>query len=134
MPTPKNATAEDKRYLDQGDDLSDSTRRARWIHSTDEHEDHPGETLATRTREVIEAWATDRDGVPATVPGTRHDGRPGVLRLDFGGDSDALERIDWAEWFGTFEDRNLTFLYQEHRSDGSISNFFRLDNPSREDG
>jgi hypothetical protein len=33
-----------------------------------------------------------------------------------------------------FESRKLVFLYQERRRDGSESNFFRLDNPTREDG
>jgi hypothetical protein len=53
----KNATAEDRRFMDEHDELSDSTKRARWIHSTDEHQDHPGETLATRDHDVIERWA-----------------------------------------------------------------------------
>jgi hypothetical protein len=134
MTKAKNTTAEDRRYLDEGNDLSDSTQRARWIHATDEHEDHPGETLATRSHEVIEAWAKERSAVPATVPGTEHGGRPGVLRMDFGGDSDRLERIEWDDWFASFDERNLAFVYQEHMSDGSMSNFFRLDNPQREDG
>ena len=134
MPEPKNATAEDRRFMEQGKDLSDSTKRARWIHSTDEHEDHPGETLATRSHEVIEAWAAERDGVPATIPGTEHGDRAGVLRIDFNGDSDRLERIEWEDWFEPFDDRELVFIYQEHKSNGSVSNFFRLDNPDREDG
>ncbi len=41
--------------------------------------------------------------------------------------------MSWEEWFGTFDARGLNFLYQEHKSDGSDSNFFRLENPDRED-
>ena len=31
-------------------------------------------------------------------------------------------------------ERNLVFLFQEHKRDGSDSNFFRLDSPKRSDG
>jgi hypothetical protein len=57
-----------------------------------------------------------------------------VLRFDFprsgGGD---LEEISWDDWFETFDERGLNFIYQEHRKDGNQSNFFRLENPDRED-
>ncbi|MDP9309444.1 MAG: hypothetical protein M3R24_00860 [Chloroflexota bacterium] len=32
-----------------------------------------------------------------------------------------------------FDERQLVLLYQERKSDGSQRNFFRLDNPKRED-
>lgn len=32
-----------------------------------------------------------------------------------------------------FHERRLNFIYQEHKADGSESNFFRLENPGRED-
>jgi hypothetical protein len=131
----KNATKEDKAFLKEHQEgLSKSTQRARWIHTTDEHEDHPGETLATRSHEVIQHWAEERGGTPATVPGTEHEDHAGVLRLVFGGtEGKKLEEIGWDEWFQPFDERQLVFLYQEHKSDGSQSNFFRLDNPERED-
>ncbi|GIH72892.1 hypothetical protein [Sphaerimonospora thailandensis] len=104
------------------------------ISSVDEHEERPGRSLITTTHEVIKRWAEERGGRPATVPGTEHEGRAGVLRFDFpgygGGD---LKEITWDEWFETFEARNLNFLYQEHKKDGDQSNFFRLENPDRED-
>jgi hypothetical protein len=130
-----NLTKEDREFLAKhGDQLSDSTRRAKWIHALDEHADRDGQTLATRSPEVIRAWAEERGGRPATVPGTEHDGRPGVLRFDFGGgDNDRLQEISWDDWFRTFQERNLVFLFQEKKADGSQSNFFRLDNPERED-
>ncbi len=53
-----------------GNELSDSTKRAKWIDSTSEHEGHHGETLATRNHDVIKQWAADRKATPATVPGT----------------------------------------------------------------
>lgn len=104
------------------------------ISSVDEHEERPGRSLVTTDHEVIKRWAEERGGRPATVPGTEHEGRAGVLRFDFpgygGGD---LKEITWDEWFETFEARELNFVYQEHKKDGSQSNFFRLESPERED-
>lgn len=104
------------------------------IHAPDEHEERPGRSLITTDHEVIRRWAGERGARPATVPGTEHGGRPGVLRFDFpghgGGD---LREISWDEWFGTFEARRLNFIYQEHRRDGSPSTFFRVESPERED-
>lgn len=134
--TAKNLQSEDRRYLDRhGSKLSKSTLRAKWIHSTDEHQDRPGQTLATRTPEVIRAWAEARDATPATVM-RRDDSRPRTLRFDFprGGRSGRLEPVSWDDWFRTFEDRDLVFLYQEQLRNGNESNFFRLDNPNREEG
>ncbi|MFF4776728.1 hypothetical protein ACFY05_28095 [Microtetraspora fusca] len=104
------------------------------ISSVDEHEEREGRSLITTNHDVIKRWAEERNARPATVPGTEHEGRPGVLRFDFpgygGGD---LQEISWDEWFTTFDVRELNFIYQEHRKDGSQSNFFRLESPHRED-
>lgn len=114
--------------------LSRSAQRARWIDSPEELADtRPGQTLATRSHEVIQHWAQARGAEPATA-GKRHEGRPTVLRFqfpDYGGDR--LECIPWADWLGTFEDRHLVFLFQERLKNGTQSNFFRLDNPDRPD-
>ena len=125
----------DKRYLERyGEKLSRSTRRARWINNPHEHEERQGQTLATRNREVIRQWAENRRAKPATVAGTEKDGGAGVLRFDFPGyGGKDLKEIGWEDWFSTFEKRNLVFLYQEHLKEGKPSNFFRLDNPERED-
>jgi hypothetical protein len=104
------------------------------VTSVEEHEERPGRSLITTDHEVIRHWADERDAHPAKVPGTEHEGRPGVLRFDFpgygGGD---LEEISWDDWFTTFDERELNFIFQEHKKDGSQSNFFRLENPDRED-
>ena len=114
---------------------SKAVRYSRAVTSTDEHEERPGRSLVTRDHDVIRRWAEGRGAQPATVPGTEHGDHLGVLRFDFpgygGGD---LEHVSWDEWFRTFDERRLNFVYQEHRADGSDSNFFRLDNPDREDG
>jgi hypothetical protein len=129
-----NTTAEEAQFIAEHDQLSDSTKRARWIHSPEEHADQPGQTLATRSHDVIQRWAEERGGRPATVPGTEHDGRPGVLRIIFSDEgNDRLQEISWDDWFRTFDERQLVFLFQESKRDGQQSNFFRLDNPERED-
>ncbi len=121
-----------KRYREK---LSATTQRARWISDTSDREERNGQTLATRNRDVIRRWAEQRHAVPATVPGTEHDGRAGVLRFnfpDYGGRE--LQQISWEEWFRAFDGRKLVFLFQEHKRDGNMSNFFRLDSPERENG
>ena len=45
-----------------------------------------------------------------------------------------LEHISWDGWFRTVDERGLDFVYQEHRKDGSQSDFLRLENPHREKG
>jgi hypothetical protein len=132
---PEGVSDDDKKYLKKwGDKLSDSTRRSRWIGGLDEHADHDGESLVTRNHDVIMKWAEERGAVPATVGGTEHGDRLGVLRFDFeGGDSERLEEVSWDEWFKTFDERNLVMIFQENLKNGNQSNFFRLDNPERED-
>ena len=118
---------------EHGDKLSESTKRAKWIDSTSEHEDHPGQTLATRDHDVIKAWAEKRGGEPSTVPGTEHGDHLGVLRFNFPGyGGQDLQAVPWDEWFKTFDDRKLVFVYQERKSDGHESNFFHFDSPVRE--
>jgi len=136
---PPGANAEDRKFLERNRSrLSKSTLRAKWTHAAGDQPDRNGQTLATRSPDVIRDWATRRDAIPVTA--TRgDDGQPRTLRFDFGGDngngrSSRLEEISWDEWLRVFEDRKLVFLYQERRRDGSDSNFFRLDNPKREDG
>ncbi len=89
----------------------------------------------TTDHDTIRARAEERGGRPATVKGTESGGEDaGVLRIDFQDPDDRLEEISWDEWFRTFDQRRLNFIYQEHKADGSESNFFRLENPGREDG
>jgi hypothetical protein len=131
-----NLTPEDERFVMRNKEkLSKTTLRAKWINSPDEHEDQPGQSLATRNRDVIEHWAEERQAVPATVGDPeKYEGRPGVLRFDFPGDGDGnLQEIDWDEWFKTFDARSLVFLFQEHVKSGKQSNFFRFDSPVREE-
>jgi predicted HTH domain antitoxin len=119
-----------------GAQTSKSLKYAQEITSVDDEPERPGRSLVTTDHEVIRQWAEARKGVPTTVDGTEHDGRPGVLRFDFptGGREKRLREISWEQWFRTFDERRLNFIYQQERSDGKQSNFFRLESPDREDG
>lgn len=132
-----NASPEERRFLSRyRQRLSPTTLRAKWIHSPQEHEDRPGQSLATRNHEVIRHWAQQRGAQPATIPSTRKGDRPGVLRFVFGqteGGRRRLEPVDWSQWLRTFDERKLVFLFQEHRRNGGESNFFRFDSPLREE-
>ena len=123
----------DDGHLRTGDQTSRSLKYSQEVTSLDEDPERAGRSLATTSHEVIRRWAEDRGGVPATVEGTEHGDHLGVLRFDFGGDSDNLRHVSWDEWFDTFDARKLNFLYQEERKDGNQSNFFRLESPDRED-
>ncbi|GGH97355.1 Rho termination factor N-terminal domain-containing protein [Arthrobacter liuii] len=116
-----------------GDESSKSLKYSQEITSTEEEPEREGRSLATTHHEVIRQWAEERDGVPATVDGTEHGDHLGVLRIDFRDKDANLREVNWREWFKTFDQRRLNFIYQEQRSDGTQSNFFRLENPERED-
>jgi Rho termination factor, N-terminal domain len=119
--------------LRTGPQTSDSLQYSQEVTSPGDDPERPGRSLATTHHEVIKQWAEARGGTPATVEGTEHGDHLGVLRLDFGNDDDGLRHVDWAEWFRTFDDRHLNFIYQEERTDGHTSTFFRLESPDRED-
>lgn len=116
-----------------GDASSSSLKYSQEVTSTEDEPEREGRSLATTHHEVIRQWAEERGGSPATVEGTEHGDHLGVLRIDFGGDDSKLRRVSWEEWFKTFDERRLNFIYQEQRTDGTQSNFFRLENPERED-
>lgn len=116
-----------------GEKTSASLKYAQEITSTDEDPEREGRSLATTHHEVIRQWAEARGGRPATVDGTEHGDHLGVLRIDFQGDTDKLRHVSWEEWFRTFDDRRLNFVYQEQRKDGNQSTFFILESPDRED-
>src|SRR3954454_20986831 len=120
--------------LRTGEQTSSSLKYSQEVTSPDEDPERPGRSLATTHHQVIKEWAEARGATPATVEGTEHGDHLGVLRFDFGGGSENLRHVSWDEWFNTFDARKLNFIYQEERSDGTQSNFFRLESPDREDG
>jgi hypothetical protein len=123
----------DRGRVRRGSQSSKSLKYSQEVTSPDDEPERAGRSLATTSHEVIRQWAEERGGTPATVEGTEHGDRLGVLRFDFGDDTPKLRHVSWDEWFQTFDERGLNFLYQEQRSDGRQSTFFRLENPERED-
>ena len=89
----------------------------------------PTKSITTTDHDEIRRWAEARGAKPATVARTHKKGETGVIRLDFPGFSgeNSLEEISWDEFFETFEDRKLAFLYQDEED----SRFSKL--ISRED-
>ncbi|WDF34620.1 Rho termination factor N-terminal domain-containing protein [Arthrobacter agilis] len=116
-----------------GAQTSKSLKYAQEITSPEEDPEREGRSLATTHHEVIKQWAEARNARPATVEGTEHGDHLGVLRFDFNEDTDKLRHVSWDEWFRTFDQRQLNFVYQEQRKDGNQSNFFILESPNRED-
>lgn len=87
---------------------------------------HTGESHTTKDHEEIKRWVEERGGKPTIVKGTENDGEgAGLLRIDFPGYSGAssLEPVSWDEFFKTFDEKNLEFLYQDKTSDGEVSRF-----------
>jgi hypothetical protein len=82
----------------------------------------------TTDHDEIRQWVEAHEGAPSTVRGTGNGEDAGILRIDFpgGAGEDALEHIDWDEWFEKFDENNLAFLYQEQKANGDDSTFFKL--------
>jgi hypothetical protein len=120
----------------QGRTMSRSLKYAQPISSPEQRPERPGRSLVTTSHDVIRRWAQARNAKPATIAGTEKDGRAGVLTFNFPGwrEGGRLRQITWDEWFKTFDLRRLNFIYQEQRSDGKQSNFFKPESPDREDG
>lgn len=118
-----------------GRGASRTLRYAQEITSPQDRPERAGRSLVTSDHEVIKRWARERGAKPATIEGTERDSRPGVLTFDFPGwrSGGRLREVSWADWFKTFDGRRLNFIYQEQRSDGRQSNFFRVESPERED-
>jgi hypothetical protein len=86
-------------------------------------------TKTTTDHDEIRRWVEAHGGRPVRVRGTEEKGEgTGVLRIDFpgGAGEDELEPISWDEWFETFDEKRLAFLYQERKADGEDSTFFKL--------
>jgi hypothetical protein len=130
----RGQASDDERFArEHAGALSRSTLHAKWIHQPGDGPDHDGQTLATRSLDVIKAWADARGGRPATSPGGDPQ-QPRVLRLDFPDYDERLQEVSWDAWGRVFTERDLVFLFQETQKAGNQSNFFRLDAPDRGDG
>ncbi len=79
------------------------------------------QATTTTDHDEIRRWAEERGGRPSVV--RTGQGPGGILRFDFGEQEESLEEISWDEFFETFDESNLAFLYQEQTSDGEESRF-----------
>lgn len=89
-----------------------------------DHQSH-----VTTDHDTIRTWAESRDGKPAAVAETHRKGDAGILRILFSDEAeeDGLEAVPWDEFFKTFDDRGLAFLYQEEtKGGGSPSRFHKF--------
>ncbi|MDG4804474.1 hypothetical protein [Micromonospora sp. WMMD980] len=120
----------------RGPASSRSIGSSQLIMSLADRPERPGRSLVTRNHEVIQRWARARGAKPATIAGTERGDRPGVLTFNMPGyrESSRMREITWDDWFRTFDSRRLNLIYQEQLRDGRQSNFFRTENPNREDG
>jgi hypothetical protein len=80
----------------------------------------------TTDHDEIRKWVEARAGRPAAVERTHAEGEGGLPRIDFGEKERELDEISWEEFFRTFDERKLAFLYQEKTKDGKESRFFKF--------
>ncbi|MDM4782909.1 MULTISPECIES: hypothetical protein [unclassified Micromonospora] len=135
-PARKASSARAQAAPTRGPASSRSIGSSQLITSLADRPERPGRSLVTRNHEVIQRWARARGAKPATIAGTERGDRPGVLTFNMPGyrESSRLREITWDDWFRTFDLRRLNLIYQEQMRDGRQSNFFRTENPNREDG
>lgn len=99
----------------------------KWISQPSEHADHPGQLLATRSRDVIAFWAQARRAKPALLTSADRSDPEQALRFQV---SDRRESeyalIPWPEWFQMMADADLVFVYQERTANGDASDVFKL--------
>ncbi|MET1756640.1 hypothetical protein ABVV53_14445 [Novosphingobium sp. RD2P27] len=78
----------------------------------------------TTDHKEIRKWIEDRKGRPSVVSSTHDNGQEGgLLRVDFAEKDEALEEIDWDEFFKIFDENKLAFLHQDKTEDGKESRF-----------
>ncbi|WBC18090.1 hypothetical protein O7600_15865 [Micromonospora sp. WMMA1998] len=135
-PARKAASARAQAAPTLGPASSRSIGSSQLITSLADRPERPGRSLVTRNHEVIQRWARARGAKPATIAGTERGDRPGVLTFNIPGyrESSRIREVTWDDWFRTFDSRRLNLIYQEQMRDGRQSNFFRTENPNREDG
>lgn len=86
------------------------------------------ESKKTTDKETIRNWAEARNGVPAMVKNTEK-GDSGVLRIHFPEKSEnkeSFDKISWDQFFREFDNNNLSMVYQDKKSDGEQSTFYKL--------
>ena len=83
------------------------------------------EAKATKDHDEIRRWAEERGGKPSAAADTRSPIDPGILQLEFDPTDRKPDVLTWGEFFETFDDAELTFLYQDETEDGNKSPLLR---------
>lgn len=85
------------------------------------------EKRKTHDHYEIRSWIEQHGGHPACEYGVG-DGDAVLLQIDFanGTDTKPQHRLDWDEWFETFEQQNLALLYQADMAPGEGAPFYKL--------
>jgi hypothetical protein len=81
----------------------------------------------TTNHDEIRKWVEQRGGHPAVVKVTENKAQPGgLLRIDYdepgGNDDTRLHRISWDEFFKSFDENDIAFLY-DPEGDSRFSKF-----------
>jgi hypothetical protein len=84
------------------------------------------EAKTTQDHDEIRRWVEKRGGYPAAVKATESENDPGLLRIDFDGEDEDLDRIEWEAFWKKFDEKNLEFLYQDKTQDGKTSRFCKF--------
>lgn len=80
----------------------------------------------TQDHKKIQEWVEKHGGTPAVVKSTEDHGEGiGLLRIKFDRNEENLREVEWDEFFDTFDNNELTFLYQED-SAARESRFFKF--------
>jgi hypothetical protein len=81
--------------------------------------------IATTDHQTIRKWVEARNGHPSVVKSTQSDesGQGGLLRIDFNKPEESLGEVSWDEFFETFDENGLAFLYQDKTTSGRKSRF-----------
>lgn len=87
----------------------------------------------TQDHEEIRRWAEARGGKPGAVRSTETEDDPGILRICFPNaphkNNEAIEEIEWDDFFDKFDEQGLEFHYQEKTAGGQTSDFNKLTYP-----
>ena len=83
----------------------------------------------TIEHDTISAWAQERQATPTKQRGTGQSGwDPAILNIVLpGAESDALEPIEWEEWFEHFEDQQLAAVLPAGSGPGAVARIVRRD-------
>lgn len=80
----------------------------------------------TTNPDIIQQWAHERDGKPASIVDSDGDKTDLVIEFPDFRSSGNLKRIQWRSFHSEFDSRKLAFLYKEQSYDGKPSCYYKL--------